>query len=179
VAGKVIARRLLGDYQYYRILRVDRDAAKPPAPAGVFVRRLERLDPLMASPHSEVAELASYRGDQAACFVAEEAGTVVAACWYWFGETYQRRNFWPLRPGEAKLVQITSAAARRGRGIAEALIRTSTVEMLDAGFEALYARVWHSHGASLRAFEKAGWRDHASVIEAQPFGRRVRFVWWK
>jgi GNAT superfamily N-acetyltransferase len=120
----------------------------------------------------------NYDGEQAACFVAEKQSEVIAACWYWFGETYQRRNFWPLRPEEAKLVQITSAVMARGRGVAAALIRFSTEQMLEAGFNALYARVWHSHAASLRAFENAGWREHAKVLEASPLGRRTRVVLW-
>lgn len=176
--AKAILKRVLGQYEYYRILRVDAAVAKSTGSADVSIRRLDRIEELRDSHHADVAQLVAYDGAEAACFVAEEAGEIVAACWYWYGETYQRRNFWPLRPTEAKLVQITSASAKRGRGIADALIRYSAARMFESGFEALYARVWHSHGASLRAFEKAGWRNHAQVLEMRPLRRRVRIVWW-
>ena len=178
MATKAILRRLVGEHQFYRIFRVDSSVSDPPSGAGCSLRRLERLDLLGASRHKELAQLVNYAGEQAMCFVAEDQGEIVAACWYWFGETYQRRNFWPLRPREAKLVQVTSATNVRGRGIAVALIHFSTGQMLGSGFDALYARVWHSHVASRRAFEKAGWSEYAKVIEASPFGRRTRVVWW-
>lgn len=178
MAVKALLRRVLGEYAYYGILRVDPASANQPVDVQLSLRQLGSIDELRTSPHPEVAQLVGYDGAQAKCFVAEEAGEIVAACWYWFGETYQRRNFWPLGPNEAKLVQITSAITRRGRGVADALIRYSAARMFESGFEALYARVWHSHGASRRFFEKAGWRNHAKVVEMRPFDRRIRIVWW-
>ena len=54
---------------------------------------------------------------------------------------------------------------------------------MQKSFSQVYARIWHSHKASLRAFQKAGWTRVAIVIEINPLRRqtpiRLRFgsIW--
>jgi RimJ/RimL family protein N-acetyltransferase len=85
------------------------------------------------------------------------------------GEGYGRlRGFWPLRAGEAKLVQIAVAEEYRGRGYAPMLIRAAAQHLAERGFHRLYARVWHNHRSSMRAFHKAGWEEIALVIVCRP-----------
>ena len=170
---KSIARALFSDYGIYKILMSVPEIATPPE-YKYTCRRLEDVKALNASDAPDIRGLVNYAQDQAICFISEEGGAIAAACWYWYGDTYKRRNFWPLKDTEAKLVQITTAPPFRGRGIAQELLRYSAKEMFKLGFASLYARVWHSHVTSLRAFERAGWTKIAWVIEIELLGRRLR-----
>jgi RimJ/RimL family protein N-acetyltransferase len=120
---------------------------------------------------AEIRALENYRGDDAACFAIFETDSPVAVCWFWFGETYTQRNFWPLQDRQAKLVQITTALPYRGKGYAPRLLAFAAAEMKHRGFEQLYARIWHSNSPSIAAFEKAGWRYGAFVAELHPLGK--------
>lgn len=169
---KRVLRACLGEYDFYRILTL-----ATPAAGGAQhceCKELDRPSELSTSPFPEIRALGRYDAKEARCFVALDGHTIISACWYWYGDTYKHRNFWPLQPNEAKLVQVTTASAFRGRGIAEALIRFSSAAMFGKGFGPLYARVWHSHAASLRTFEKAGWREVAIVLDIFPLGRKYR-----
>jgi RimJ/RimL family protein N-acetyltransferase len=99
-------------------------------------------------------------------------------CWYWYGERYrQSRNFWPLQSGEAKLIELGTRENARGAGYASMLIAESSRRMFEGGFTRLFARIWHSNEPSLRAFEKAGWRNVAFIVELEIRGirRKLRF----
>jgi ribosomal protein S18 acetylase RimI-like enzyme len=175
-----VAKAIFGEYEIYRIygraLLPDDAGANPPA--GI------RLDPLVDGSQVGRAEdpairrLASCAGDGAHGFGAWAADALVAVCWFWVGERYAKRNFWPLAAGEAKLVEIMSADAFRGRGIAGALLRYSCRAMSARGFTAAYARVWHSNAPSIRLFETDGWRHVATVAHLHPLGRKrpIRIV---
>ncbi len=135
------------------------------------------MSAITGSPHREIREMIWYGGDGTFCFGAWFAGDLVAACFYWNARRYQARNFWPLSPADAKLVQVTTAKRFRGRGVAASLIGAASASMMSQGFENLYARIWHSNRPSLRAFRTAGWRYIAFVAEFEPPGlKRYRFV---
>lgn len=138
------------------------------------------LDPVVFSQCDDdsLIALAGYGGSEARGFGAFENGRLVAGCWFWFGERYKSRNFWPLSEGDAKLVQISTGKAWRGRGVGPALIKYASAEMARRGFDRLFARVWVTHSASRSAFRKAGWRKAALVVSLRPFRRlqRVRLV---
>ncbi len=128
----------------------------------------------------EIRSLAGYSAPQAVGFGVVEGNVVVCACWYWYGEHYAiNRAFWPLAENDAKLVQITTADHRRGCGLATRLIAGSELEMAKRGFRRLYARIWHGHTASERAFRAAGWHRIARVVVfTVPLIRRpVRLQW--
>lgn len=175
-----VLRTLFGEYEIYRIYArtLTPDDGVIAAPAGI------RLDPLVDG--AEVARagdpvirrLASCAGDGAHGFGAWVDEALVAVCWFWVGERYAKRNFWPLADGEAKLVEIMSANAFRGRGIAGALLRYSCRAMGARGYRAAYARVWHSNAPSIRLFVADGWRHVATVAHLHPFGRKqpIRIV---
>lgn len=174
---KAVAHRLLDDYEVYRILQLTPEDIKAGPPVGLDGMRIRPLrDPaeLSASAYPEIRALARYAGSDSKCFVCERGNDIAAASWFWYGDTYLRRNFWPLTYGEAKLIQITTAVQFRNRCIATTLIRYACDEMFKAGFTRLYARVWHSHRASLNVFAKVGWREVALVITMQAFGKSLR-----
>lgn len=164
---KGLARALCGDYSVYRIYRL---ALQPSAAnADLFVQEIG-ADALAALANRELAALASYAGQDCTAFCLRLDGAPAAVCFYWSGDRYRDRSrgFWPLAPGQAKLVQIVTAPSARGRGVATRLIAESARRMSAAGWQVLYARVWHSHSASWRAFERAGWQRVALVLEVNP-----------
>jgi GNAT superfamily N-acetyltransferase len=94
------------------------------------------------------------------------------AC-YWHGQRYRSRNSWPIEHGAAKLVHIVTAPFERGKGVAGLLIAESTSIMLQEGFCALYARIWHSNRPSLSAFTRAGWRPCGWLLQINPLRREL------
>ncbi len=175
---KRVAAFLLGEYSAYFIYQSPPAAALPQAATRFVVREIGTED-LAASSDEVAREQAGYLGAQALGFACIEDGAILGLCFYWYGERYRQRNFWPLAVGQAKLVQIVTLPSARGRGVATALIGQSMAAVAAAGFDRAYARIWHSNKPSYRAFERAGWSRIAFVAEVHPFGsprpRRVTF----
>ncbi len=169
------ARWFFGNYQLCRIYSMT------PENSGASVLLSEDMRPLMgaeelaSSTDPSLRELASYGKEGAQGFATFVDGELAAACWYWAGETYKTRNFWPLREGEAKLVEIATAKRFRGRGIAPRLIVYSASRMRQMGYRRLFARVWHSNRASQSAFQKAGWTYIAFLVQIYPLRIRKPF----
>ena len=161
---KTAARLALGEYSLYRIYQ-----AGPPTTTAEHpvVRRLTEAE-IAISMDPLIAQQAWYGGEGSECFALLDDDAIAVVCFYWFGDRYKSRGFWPLAPSEAKLVQIVTAPAFRGRGLATTLIRTSACLMSNLGYRNLFARVWHSNDPSWKAFERAGWRRIASVAELNP-----------
>lgn len=179
---KAVGRRLFGRYSLYRVysLPLGTVCDCECCPARLEVKPVQDWAQLLLSQSPEVRELVGYRAEEAYCLGAWIAGELVAAAVVWYGDTYaRRRGFWPLSPGEAKLVQITTDERHRGRGIAPELLKQTARHMRMLGYEKLYARVWHSNRSSIAAFRKAGWVCVAFVVEIHPVGSRrpVRIVW--
>ncbi|NML60317.1 GNAT family N-acetyltransferase [Massilia sp. RP-1-19] len=169
---KKILRLLLGDYSAYHVYR---NGAIAPAPGnGLVVRQLD-ADDLRRSPDAEIGEQAFYLGEGAHGFGCFDGDVLAGVCFYWHGQRYLKRNFWPLARGEAKLVQILTLPRMRGRSVAPTLIQESARAMQALGFAHTYARIWHSNTPSLRAFARAGWTRVATVIEVHPFSMARAF----
>ena len=171
---KRVARAAFGEYEYFRIFR--QSSFRKDWQPKFRCSELTTVCELSECPYPEIRNSTTYLRTDSRCFVLSDDQTLIGVCWYWFGETYKTRNFWPLRAGEAKLVQITVAESARGQGAAEDLISQSSDIMIRSGFSALYSRVWHSHKASIRAFEKAKWNQVARVLQIYPGGRKIRLV---
>jgi ribosomal protein S18 acetylase RimI-like enzyme len=172
---RALARAALGDYGLYRIYSVDLARAPEPSPSTWAMAPVGDPEEFSRSAEPSLRALAMYAGDGACAFGTWIDGRLVAGCWFWAGELYRRRNFWPLSPGEAKLIQVTTAEEFRGHGIASALISFAAAQMKSRGYKRLFARVWHSHTASLAAFRRAGWTEEAFVAEVFPFRSRRGF----
>ncbi len=179
--AKKLAHALLGEYAaYYIYARAAGGEVKTPA-TTTQPFRFAQVDAslLYASHDALIREQADYAGQEANAYACFADDRIVGVCFYWFGQRYLQRNFWPLANGEAKLVQIIALPDMRGRGVATQLIEWSWREMMQQGFQKTYARIWHSNTPSLRAFERAGWARVALVLEINPFKRsrpiRLRF----
>jgi ribosomal protein S18 acetylase RimI-like enzyme len=166
----------LGDYGIYQVFI---DGAATPVRSDISVAPIEGPDALAGAADPEIAGLATYARDGTYGFGAWLAGELAAGCWYADAGADSQRSTWPIAAGEAKLLQITTAARFRGKGLARALIAQSAAAMRQRGFGPLYARVWHSNAASQAAFRAAGWEWRALVLEFTPFGigrpRRLAF----
>lgn len=171
---KALVGRLIGEYSPYYIYKCPlvRATDSPLLKHGFEVRPINCVQ---LSATDALQSQASYLGSEALAYGCFMDRQLVGVCFYWFGERYKSRGFWQLQPGEAKLVQIIVLPNARGRGVASVLIRASAEAMAEAGFTALYARIWHSNRPSLRAFEKAGWLRTAFILEVNPF--RAKKPW--
>ena len=170
---KTLAPAILGDYSAYRIYARASDDPAPPEPRTATTFRVDRVDEaaIQSSPEPLIREQTGYAGAGSCAYACFDGERIVGVCFYWFGDRYLKRNFWPLSAGEAKLVQIITLPDVRGRGAATALIASSCRDMMLQGFRRTYARIWHSNTPSLRAFERAAWSRIALVIEINPLRR--------
>jgi len=180
-----LARLILGDYEFFRIYRYDLETTEPFDPsnhqdAGYLFRKVNQEEVLSAA-NSLIRDRSGYGGDDAIGYAVFYADEIVCLQWYWHGERYKKRNFWPLREDEAKSVDIITVEAHRGKGLATALKLYSANDLKSSGFNRLYSRVWHSNHPSIRVNEKAGWSYIAFVIEFSLFGltRPIRVTWRK
>lgn len=173
---------LFGDYQLFRIYECDLERLNEtdlsPFRAQGFAFREVGAAELAASSDEDIRSIARYCGEDAAVFAVYRGTEIVCVQCYWFGERYRRRNFWPLESDQAKSVELFTAADYRRRGLATAVKMYSAQRMKERGFRRLFSRIWHSHGASRRVSEKAGWSEVAAVAEFTPLGlgRTVRLV---
>jgi GNAT superfamily N-acetyltransferase len=166
---KSVAHGLLGDYSIYHIYAdPDLSDVLTSAPGGELDCRVVAQSQVEASAEPLLLQQVGYFGEGAHAYGCWCDGRLAGVCFYWFGDRYRTRNFWPLDAGEAKLVQIVVVPEARGRGIASELIARSRAAMRTRGFCRMYARIWHSNVPSLRAFERAGWERIATVLEVNP-----------
>lgn len=174
-----VARTCFRNASWYKVLRIRGIDCSAPSLPDPRITSIEQ-NRLSESKCPVMREQEWYGGKGTRLYAYIEDGEVGALCCYWFGERYLARNFWPLHDREAKLVQVITSPTLRGKGIATALIAQSAADMFAQGFVTLYARVWFSNKASLRAFGKAGWCRIAQVIDFKVLGMEKdrRVVFW-
>jgi len=177
-ALKEAARLVLGPYRFNRVYRLAVPETAPEVPDGISVGCLENLDP-EATVSSELRDRFGYSGKDAYGYGLFVEGCLAAVCWFWGPRRFADPLLWQLEENEAILVDLVTAPNYRGRGLASVLIRCASAEMERAGWRTLYTWMWHTHHASYHAFERAGWRQVAWVLEIHPFGlrRAIRLSW--
>jgi len=153
---------VVSDYAAYRIYMLER-----PTSLSADSGELKPADThaLAGSQSTILTKLSDWSGPGAHGFMLCDDGQPAAVCWYWYGEQYRaKRNFWPLAQGDVKLIELGVRENARGKGLAVKIVVDSAERIFALGFRRLFARVWHSHAASYRAFERAGWRNVALVV---------------
>jgi GNAT superfamily N-acetyltransferase len=176
---KRLVRAVVGGYELYRIYRsphLQRDERTHGEPA--FLEIVEIHDPRdwAQSQSEDLRALATFCGSESLVLAVRSDDRLVSGAAVWYGDRYRQcRGFWPLNEREAKLVQVTTSHDFRGKGLAPMLIHAVERRLAERGFDRLYARIWHNHHSSLRAFQKLGWSETAFVIVCHPFNRKVRF----
>lgn len=176
---KRLARILLRDYSFYHIYGCACTGEIASLAAGFQFKPVEKNE-IDSSQDGLIVQQAWYHGEDAYAYACMEGSRIVGLCFFWYGERYRKRNFWPLADREAKLVQLVVLPEMRRRGAARSLIEFAMQELYQQGFKHLYARIWWSNTPSLRAFEHAGWRRIATVVEvylldrSKPFRLKLR-----
>jgi len=170
-----IARRvvqsLFGDYGCYKIFAYDLEKSVESSGLEPPLRFAEVSPGDVQNAKDEVIRNeAWYGGSDSRGFGIYRDDRLVCLQWFWYGERYKRRNFWPLEPGEAKSVQLVTVPSEQGQGLATKLKQWSAYRMKQAGFSRLYSRIWYTHRSSIRVSEKAGWKHVATVVKIYPFG---------
>ena len=177
-----IARLVFGDYEWYRIYQCDLEELKPAVPSLSVGYRFEtvRAGDVLKAKDPSISRRADYGGEGSRGFAVFHDDEIRCLQWYWFGERYKTRNFWPLSKGEAKSVEIYTSEEYRREGLAAQLKIFSAHEMRDSGYRRLYSRVWHSSRASAGVNEKAGWRFRAARCAAgfDHLGSRTATLPW-
>ncbi len=150
----------------------------PEVPRSISFGRLEAVAPA-TTVSEELRDRFCYGGHNAYGYGLFLDGDLAAVCWFWGPQRFNDPLLWSLQKDEAVLVDLVTASNYRGRGLAPALIRHASAEMRRSGWRSLYTWMWYTHHASYHAFETAGWRQIASVLEIHPFGmpRALRFCW--
>jgi len=176
---KNILATLVRDYAIYKIysLPLTCEANEPASVDGFEFAEIETEDQI-SSQSPELNSTRGYFGKQSHGFGVFSDDELAAAIWFWYGARYQSRNFWPLNPGEAKLVQVTTGASFQKRGLGAALMNYAIPRMKALGFTTLYARIWHSNIPSIKLFEKTGWQKSAFVFEAISVGFKIRYEYY-
>lgn len=169
---------LLGPYRFNRVYRLGPNDAAQDAPQGMSIERLEGLSPESITS-TELRDRFSYAGHDAYGYGLSFEGRLAAVCWFWGSRRFRDPLLWNLEDSEAILVDLVTASAYRGRGLASVLIRSASADMRRSGWRSLYTWMWYTHRASYQAFERAGWHQIAWVLEIHPFGmtRALRFQW--
>ena len=134
---------------------------------------IEDVKEISQSAYEELRRLAWQDEQDTVVFGAWVDGELVAVCWFQSRQTYRRRGgLFRLADDEAELAQITTAATFRGRGIAGLLIQYAAARMRGCGFRRLYAKIWRDNVASIRTFERAGWRLQKRFCSLRLRGRK-------
>jgi len=175
--AKVVAERLFGPYQLNRIYMRELEQVAAAPPARYDIRPISSAEQFAAAIDQRMREHAWYAGENAPGFGLWENERLVCTCMFWNHKRFSDSS--PIRVGEreAVLVDVITAQESRGKGYAPALIGFAEAALKRAGFVRLYAWVWHSNHPSRRAFEKAGWKYVAFVVQTTPlgWGKPVRF----
>ncbi|MEO8992603.1 MAG: GNAT family N-acetyltransferase, partial [Nitrosospira sp.] len=146
-----LARLLLRDYSFYHIYGCNCVEEKPFLTEGLRFESIDKKE-IDNAGDRVIADHAWYHGQNTHAYACIEGSRIVGLCFFWYGERYKKRNFWPLRDQEAKLVQLFVLPAMRGQGIGKNLIQFATRDMFLREFKYVYARIWISNTPSLRTF---------------------------
>jgi RimJ/RimL family protein N-acetyltransferase len=168
------------EYACYKMFRTELASYEMPPhelPHGYSVSRVTRADVEQAT-HPAIADLAGFGGPDSLGFAVLRDGEIVSVSWAWHGARYRdERNFWPLGPRDAKMMQTFTIPEERGRGFTLLLMHRFAHELKLLGFERVFTRIWWNHSASIRVAQKMGRRHIATVVELRAAGRRLlRFV---
>ena len=182
---KTIVRALLAltrtEYGCFKIFRSDLasfERPRPRFPPGYSVSQVTGAE-VERARDKEMARQAGFDGRDSLGFAVFHDREIVSLGWIWHGARYrEERNFWPLGPREAKVVQSFTIPSERGRGLSALLMQHCNQELKVRGFERVYTRIWWNHHASLRSAEKLGRKHIATMLELRLFGakRPLRFV---
>jgi GNAT superfamily N-acetyltransferase len=164
-----VLRHLIGEYTVFRIFQAPVLLNHIACANGIVCRPIVDLHALETSANCDFRKLTGFARLGAECFGAYDGDQVAAVCGVWSGEaSNSNRGYMAMSLRDSELVHVYTSPAFRGRGIASDLIRFATYAVRSKGTKRVFARVWHSNRASVRAFEKAGWSQIYFAIQLSP-----------
>lgn len=162
---KTVLSRLTAEYRINWIFASSFGREVPAGNATVLQPSGEWIEALASSPTERMRKSAAYArcGMNGYVMVARDRPVCVAH----FAEPheYERSATWPLKDGEAAMMDIATEEAERGRGLAVEMIRATSGIYEEKGHKRLLAFIWWSNRPSVRAFSKAGWRRIGLALE--------------
>jgi ribosomal protein S18 acetylase RimI-like enzyme len=163
------------EYALYRVCTIDTRDGVEPRPGDFTFGLVRDSTELQNSPYPEIKRYANAVVANNHLLGAWRTGQLVGLCCC--SARTKQGDPWTLRPGEAALSHIVTAMPYRSLGIATKLITFAVRHMGEAGYVRLYAWIWHSNIPSVRAFQKAGWKDVTLSVALQVPGldRQLRF----
>lgn len=181
---KAVARKLLrlflGDYSAYYVYKADTSRLPVMNSASRTVKAIN--DAVIREDRAAFArDLHGWSGPGLFFYGCFQENLLAGICVYASGSRNSQQEFWPLKEGEATLLQVITRPDMQNQGVGRTLIGESGRLMMKEGVQTVYARVWHSNAPSLHAFDRSGWKRIALVAEVDPFRSRkpfrLRFKW--
>jgi|GEM_PF-1086774 len=123
------------------------------------------IEALASSPTEQVRKSAEYARCGMNGYVMVEQDRPVCVAHFAEPDEYERASTWPIKDGEAALMDIATEQAERGRGLAVDMIRATSGVYEAKGHKRLLAFIWWSNKPSVKAFSKAGWRRIGLALE--------------
>lgn len=161
---KNLLGKILKDYQLNRIYCLDLPEASDTQGSGrleggAVIRPLESQDQFASASDQRIRDHAWYLDEQTLGYGIFENDDLVCVCCFWpAGHPSLPTRFANLGEGEAAMVDLLTAPQCRGKGYALKIAAYAVTDLSTRGYKRLWTWVWHSNGASIRVFTKAGWR---------------------
>ena len=155
-------RRFVRDYRLNWVYASPTRGETIALPPGLEVRPLAAADLVHAarSDDAQIRKVPDYAGSGALGLVlASSNSTPLGVVHFVDTAHYAHETVWPLRADQLALLDIVIAPEARGHGHATRLIATATpLALATSGQAGAICFIWWNHRASLRAFQRAGWR---------------------
>jgi GNAT superfamily N-acetyltransferase len=171
-------RFFAGEYQLWRIYSIAASQCREPD-RNFDIRPIDDLS-IFAQPELEEAlRRSNWNKPGAIGFAAWREDILEGVCWFWPGPLLTERNVGRQPEDCAELIQITVARKQQGKGTGPALINFAGRRLHEAGYRRLYAQIWRTNKPSMKAFEKAGWKQVGWFLQLQPFSlpKKVTVRW--
>ncbi|MBM3342577.1 MAG: GNAT family N-acetyltransferase [Betaproteobacteria bacterium] len=172
---KSLALHLLGRYRLNWIYRVDLSSHFCGDAGNFDIRRMQSGEAMRRAADPLIQAHAYFADGAADAFGLWNENTLACTCVIWEPARYLETTIGSVLDDEAVLVDVVTAASHRQRGYAYATIQHAMAEMAQKGRRSLVCTIWHNNRASIKSFEKAGWRRTAFVAEFFPLGKHIAF----
>lgn len=176
--AKRLVRHLVHDYRLNWVYASTGSEDVLPLPANLDFARLGDggLLQIAAVPDLQFRKALGYDRLGAAGYMLAQDGVPLSVAHFVDLARYENASVWPLRTDETALLNIVTHETAQGRGYAPILISNATQAILSTHFRRAIAFIWWNHRASLRAFDRAGWRRVGFSLELIGKHGRVRHL---
>lgn len=156
---KRLVRHVVQDYRLNWVLASSGAQTVLPLPEELDFAPLDEagLQTVASIDDMQFRKAIGYDRIGATGFLLSKHGEPLSAAHFVDLARYENATIWPLGADEIALLNIVTQDAAQGMGYAPILIAHATAAMLSPRYRRAIAFIWWNHGASLRAFKRAGW----------------------